>query len=582
MKNPSAVATAAGAQTVNQNSLVHSEPNPSQLQELGQGPPSADQRAPGPTANESKRLGEDDPLGVAPAVTGRGAVDWGRAEDLANAITAHVGTPGSTLRAYQAAAIIRVRNAYCDGARRIMLQLPTGAGKTRIASTVIRGCWDIERPVLFTVPAIELVDQTLKKLHAEGVCDVGVIQADHWMTNRDRLVQVASVQTLMRRELPPADLVFIDEAHKWFDFYRHWMLAPEWADVPFVGLSATPWTRGLGAYYEQLITPVTMQQLIDAGYLSRFRVFAPVHPDLKGVRTVGGDYHEGDLGAAMDKQPLVADIVETWFKHGAGRPTLCFAVNRAHAQHIADRFADHGVRAGYIDCYTPPAERAKLRRGFASGEYRVVCNVGVLTVGIDWDVRCIILARPTKSEMLYVQMIGRGLRPADGKDHCLILDHSDTTLRLGFVTEIVQEDLDNGSTRARAKLDSIRLPKLCPQCACLRPPSTPECPYCGFVATPVSNITHADGELHELRSDKTQIIDPVAEAARRRRFYGELIWIAREQGYKPGWPWHKFHEKFGDYPKGMLSEALPPTDQTRRWVKSRQIAFAKARWRRSA
>ena len=238
--------------------------------------------------------------------------DWARAEDLFEAFTARVGIPGCTLWPHQASAIIRVRDAYADGARRILLQLPTGGGKTRIASTITRPVRDIGRPVLFVVPAIELIDQTLTKFFAEGIHDVGVIQADHMMTNRDRPVQIASVQTLMRRELPPADLVFIDEAHRWFDFYRHWMLEPSWADVPFIGLSATPWTKGLGCYYDKLIIATTTEKLIDAGILSNFKVFAPAHPDLKGVRTVAGDYQQDDLGTAMDKQPLVADIVETW------------------------------------------------------------------------------------------------------------------------------------------------------------------------------------------------------------------------------------------------------------------------------
>jgi superfamily II DNA or RNA helicase len=505
------------------------------------------------------------------------ATDWARAEDLFEAFTARLGVPGCTLWPHQAGAILRLRAAFADGARRIMLQAATGAGKTRIASTIIRGVCDIGRPVLFVVPAIELVDQTLAKFFAEGIRDVGVMQADHRMTARDRPVQIASVQTLIRRELPPADLVFIDEAHRWFDYYRHWMLHLDWRDVPFIGLSATPWTKGLGGYYEKLIIAATTQKLIDAGHLSGFKVFAPAHPDLKGVRTVAGDYHEGDLGTAMDKQPLVADIIETWLKHGVGRPTLCFAVNRAHAQHIADRFEENGVRAGYVDCFTPANERADIRNKFASGEYQVVCNVGVLTLGVDWDVRCIILARPTKSEMLYVQIIGRGLRTAEGKDHCLILDHSDTTLRLGFVTEIHHDELDDGKTRKSTKRDGIKLPKECPQCAFLRPPATPECPNCGFIAAPFNKIVHAEGDLHELRRDKTQIIDRATTVDRQRQFYAELTYIARDRGYKRGWVAHKFKEKFDHWPNGLEHlTPVPPSDATLRWVKSRNIAYAKA------
>jgi DNA repair protein RadD len=509
--------------------------------------------------------------------------DWDRAEQLYGAFTAHVGIPGCTLWPHQASAIIQVRDAYADGARRIMLQLPTGGGKTRIASTITRSVFDIGRPVLFVVPAIELVDQTLTKFFAEGIHDVGVIQADHMMTNRDRQVQIASVQTLERRGLsavPSVDLVFLDEAHRLFKFYPRWMLEPTWRDVPFIGLSATPWTKGLGAYYDKLIIATTTEKLINAGKLSDFKVFAPTHPDLQGVRIVGGDYHEGDLGEAMDRPPLVADICETWLKRGVGRPTLCFAVNRAHAQHVAERFEEHGVRAGYVDCYTPPNERAEVRRKFATGEYQIVCNVGVLTIGVDWDVRCIILARPTKSEILYTQIIGRGLRTADGKDHCLILDHSDTTLRLGFVTEIHHDELHDGKTRDYHNPDAIKLPKECPQCAYLRPPSTPKCPNCGFVATPVNKVRHAEGELLELTRDKTPIIDPASIAERQRRFYAELAYVARGRGYKSGWVAHKFREKFGHWPNGLEHlTPVPPSDATSRWVKSRNIAWAKSKQR---
>ena len=318
----------------------------------------------------------------------------------------------SGLRPYQINAIARVDDAIDRGMRRIMLQLATGAGKTLIASAMVR---DRNKPTIFCVPAIELIDQTVEKFHREGIHDIGVMQAAHMRTNSSQPIQIAGIQTLMRREIPRADLVFIDEAHRLFSFYGRWFTDPAWKDVPFIGLSATPWTKGLGRLYEELIIAATTQDLIDLGFLSKFRVFAPAHPDLKGVRTVAGDYHEGDLGDAMDKAPLVADIVDTWLKHGRGRPTLCFAVNRVHAQHIRDRFVEAGVRAGYVDCFSTSVERIEVRNEFASGELEVVCNVGVFTMGVDWDVRCIILARPTKSEMLFVQIIGRGLRPAPDK-----------------------------------------------------------------------------------------------------------------------------------------------------------------------
>jgi superfamily II DNA or RNA helicase len=480
---------------------------------------------------------------------------------------------GVGLRPYQGDAIARVLDALARSARRIMLQAATGAGKTRIASAITAAFRAQSRRVLFVVPAIELVDQTLEKFYREGICDIGVMQASHWMTDSSRPTQIASVQTLMRRNIPPADLVFIDEAHRWFGFYRKWMLDPAWADVPFIGLSATPWARGLGSYYSDLIVAATTQELINTGYLSNFKVFAPGHPDLKGVHIVAGDYQIDELGQAMNRHPLVADIVQTWLKHGTGRPTLCFAVNRLHAEHIQQQFQAAGIRAGYIDCDTATHERKEVRRKFAKGEFQVVCNVGVLTMGVDWDVRCIILARPTKSEILFVQVIGRGLRPAEGKDHCLILDHSDTHLRLGFVTDIHHDRLDDGRTRECRKRDGIRLPKECPRCSCLRPASTNICPHCGFVAKLVNRIRLVEGELYELRANKTRVFD-------REKIYAELKFVALERGYKLGWAWHKYHEYTGEFPRGFDDvRPQPPSPEMKRWLLSRQIAWAKSRSR---
>jgi DNA repair protein RadD len=182
---------------------------------------------------------------------------------------------------------------------------------------------------------------------------LSVMQASHKLTNSLRSIQIASVQTLRRRLLPNAEIVILDEVHIWNDFYRTWMLDPLWRDIPFIGLSATPWRKGLGAYFEEMIVVASIQDLIDEGFLSKFKVFAPSHPDLKGVSTSMGDYHEGELAIAMDKKPLVADIVATWLKLSPGRPTLVFAVNRAHAKHIQEKFLQHGVSAGYVDCETP-------------------------------------------------------------------------------------------------------------------------------------------------------------------------------------------------------------------------------------
>lgn len=481
-----------------------------------------------------------------------------------------------SLRPDQSAAIGRLRQSLAAGHRRPLLQAPTGYGKTMVASAIVESALAKQKRIIFVVPALSLIDQTIGAFQSEGITEIGVIQGLHEMTNWDQPVQVCSVQTLMRRTAPPADVVLIDEAHRWFDFYGKWMFDEAWTKIPFVGLSATPWTRGLGRYYDDLIIAATTQQMIDQGHLSDFKVYAPAHPDLKGVRTVAGDYHEGDLANAVNTPMLVADTVDTWLQRAEGRPTFVFAVDRVHAKHLQKKFQEHGVSTDYVDAYTDRLEREAVRSRFHRGETKVVCNVGCLTTGVDWDVRCIVLARPTKSEMLFVQMIGRGLRTAPGKDFCLVLDHSDTHLRLGFVTDIHHGKLHQGRERVVAER-GMALPKECPQCAFLKPPKVAKCPQCGFVATVINEIENEAGELEELKRAKSKA-KPKATMAEKEIFYRGLLFIAQERQYKSGWAANQYKEKFKVWPNDFRSAiAMEPTQEVRNWVKSRMIAYAKAK-----
>ena len=498
------------------------------------------------------------------------------------------------LRDDQSNTLQALRDTIAGGHRRIVLQCPTGYGKTVLAAAAVESARAKGKKVLFTVPAISLIDQTVEMFYSQGIDDIGVIQATHEMTDWSKPVQIASVQTLQNRErLPDADVAFVDECHRWHKFYEKWFCDPAWQNVPIIGMSATPWTKGLGTYFcgpanvtiEErtpcFIRASTTQQLIDAGLLAPFKVFAPSHPDLSGVRTVAGDYHEGELSAKMQEGALVADAVDTWLKLGEDRPTLCYGVDRLHAQHLQAKFEAAGVPCAYQDAHTNDMERKKIKADFHAGRVKVVCNVGTLTVGIDWDVRCISMCRPTKSDMLFVQIVGRGLRTAAGKDDCLILDHSDNHLRLGFVTEIDTSyvGLHVGKTPVTAnRTDSIRLPKECPQCAYLKPPHMAKCPACGFVAQAVYNGKPDAGELRELKPKPKQ---PDLNTFDKQIFYSELLAYSQSKGYSGGWASHKFRERTGVWPnhyKG-IAPASSVSAPTLNWIKSRMIAYARGKQR---
>ena len=254
-----------------------------------------------------------------------------------------------------------------------------------------------------------------------------------------------------------------------------------------LGLTATPCRgdgRGLGGIFKTMIECPQVPDLVEQGYLVRARVYAPVDPDLRGVRTQAGDYVESQLAERMDRDKLVGDIITHWFKYGEGRKTVAFACSVGHSVHIRHEFVRAGVRAEHVDGTTPIDERAAILARLATGEIEVVTNCMVLTEGFDLpDIGCIILARPTKKMGLYRQMIGRGLRPADGKTDVVILDHSGAVFRHGLPEDRVEWTLDPGR-RATApehtKRLSARKSKLleCSQCSTLRVGGKP-CPEWG-------------------------------------------------------------------------------------------------------
>lgn len=494
------------------------------------------------------------------------------------------------LRPLQQKALDGLKESLRAGHRRPIIQAATGFGKTVIAAHIVRGAMDKRKTVAFCVPMITLVDQTFERFAENGIPrgEMGVQQGNHPWHRPNAPVQICSIQTIGARGAPPVDFAVVDEVHLRFKTIEDWIKAEP--GKIFVGLSATPWSRGLKEFWDDLIIPTSISELISIGDLSPFRVFAPSHPDLKGIKTVAGDYHEGQLSERMSKASIVADVVETWLAKAERRPTLVFAVDRAHAKLLHDQFERANVASAYVDANTPREERQELGRQLNSGDLEVICSVGTMTHGVDLDVRCVVLARPTKSEILFVQMMGRGLRTAEGKDSCLILDHSDTTLRLGMVTDIHHNELFGGKNDRLETLEKRpSLPHECKQCSFLIPAHVAECPNCGFKSKKLANVHTKEGELVELAAVLTKKAQKKTNREmdwpEKAQFYGELNNYAHEHGYKPGWAAAKYRDRCGVWPNDSRVSDAPVrlcSAATRSWIKASFIRWAKGKAKATA
>jgi superfamily II DNA or RNA helicase len=486
------------------------------------------------------------------------------------------------LRPYQANAVQNCRLALAGGKVRIMLCSPTGSGKTEIGMALVKGTRLKGRRVAFLCNRVHLVEQTSRRF-AKSKIPHGIIQGEN-TRNVYEPVLVASIQTIARRGLPDVDLLIIDEAHTVAGSkdYRAVMAA---AKCPVIGLSATPYARGLGKHYDELGGPLfermviaaTIPELIADGFLVDCDVYAPSEPDMAGIKQSRNgfgelDYSDADVARAVDKPELVGDIVTHWLRLAKGTPTVCFASNIAHSKHIVEQFQAVGVPAEHLDCYTDEAERQAILRRIETGETLVISNVGILAEGWDFPAcRTLILARPTRSLIRYIQMAGRVLRPHASKVRALILDHSGTVTRLGFPTDEFPLELDDGTPRQQAgqqqKERAEQLPKACSSCSYMKPAGLHKCPVCDFAPERRSDVDVQEGEL--------VLVKKKADKMSKQAFYSQLLGVAESKGYRSGWVAHKYREYFGVWPRGLTDEAAEPTAEVHCFLKHLQIRDAK-------
>ena len=474
-----------------------------------------------------------------------------------------------------------------------MVYSPTGSGKTGLSAFITDGFVSRGMRVLMTCPYTVLVTQTAKRFIQYGLPEdeISYVWRDHPNYDPERKIQIASADTLIRRDFPEnIDLLIVDEAHlrrkKMLEVIKY--LAAE-TQVKVIGSSGTPFAPFLGKYYQRLIKPTTIKELMDTGVLCGYEFFAPTKPDLSGVKVTrsdefGSDYKEDEVAEIMCGADLVGDIVSNWLSHGEDRPTVAFCVNVNHANYVTLQFNKAGVNAEVMTAQTPHDERQMMIHRFEQGATKIIVSVGTLIAGFDSDVRCIIYARPTKSEIRWLQIIGRGLRTAKGKDKCLVFDHSGSVHRLGYPDSIEYDTLpskNDGMKTAVSERENEKrekLPKECSQCHYMKPAGVYQCPKCGHKPLAGEDVdTDASRGLKQISGKKKVVTKQQKQSWWSQIKFYQCQRAAQGKPVSDGWCAHTFKDKFGTWPNGLQDYPMEITPEVNNYIKWKQIAFAKGR-----
>jgi len=406
------------------------------------------------------------------------------------------------LRDYQATAFEAARQHIREGKRRILIVAPTGSGKTVLASAVMELTRDKGNRANFVVDRLSLIDQTSRTFMRYGL-EHGVVQGSHPLYRPSQPIQICSVQTVARRGWPESNVDVFDEAHVLHQSHKARL---KQGGTICLGLTATPFTKGLGKYFDAVINVTTTRALIEQGWLSKYRIFSCAEPDMTGVTVKStGEWDEKE--ASSKALQVVGDVVAEYLKHGHPRKFICSAVDTAHVDELARQFLAAGVNVATYTYKDSEDDRAEVTEEFRKPDsaIRGLITVTAASRGFDIpDVSCVIMARPLRKSLAeHIQLFGRGLRIADGKEDCLVLDHSGNAARFFEQTEtffdVGLDELDDGKPKKeKKKPEKTEVePVKCPQCRALHKPM-PYCPSCGFEYPKRVTVQHVPGTLKEL------------------------------------------------------------------------------------
>lgn len=447
------------------------------------------------------------------------------------------------LRPYQIDMENRCRQAFGSGYKSPLVVMPTGSGKTVLFSSMADSAARRNRRIMILVHRIELVDQIVESLKLFEQ-NPNIIASDYPRSDRiGSSITVASIQTLIRRltDYVPPDLLIIDEAHHSpSETYKR--IFDHYATSKKLGVTATPIRldgRGLGNIFDHMIVGPSVSSLMAGGYLCRARTFSPPTVDTSGLHIRGGDFVTAEAEALIDKPSITGDAIDHHQRQGNGAPALAFCTSVRHAHHVAEDFRTRGIQAAALDGGTAKDIRRMVVKDFREGKLRVLVSCDLFSEGFDVPgVHVGLLLRPTASEALHRQQIGRTLRPAPGKDAAIILDHVNNTRKFGLPDEAKEWTLSADKVHKKKNENQEGPVKVCTSCFAASSARATKCSNCGEpFPRQERQIDKKKGELVEITPEQMRQRRERQEQGRNRTLQ-ELEDFARRKGYSPQWATH--------------------------------------------
>lgn len=466
-----------------------------------------------------------------------------------------------SLRDYQEEAVQRLRKSVMQHKRSILVAT-TGAGKTRMALRISQGAAHNGKRIWFIVHRRELCKQTSRAFW-DAKLEHGLIMSGK--TRSKQPVQIGTVQTAanrMKTTQEKPDIIIFDEAHRSVSS-SYMKLIEVCPDAIVIGLTATPQRtdgRGLGEIYRDMVEVKPMRWLIDKGYLSEYKLIAPpVLADFSQVKTKMGDYDQAEMEKVMDRPTITGDAIRVYRQFVDGKRCMVFCVTIAHSEHVCAQYNAAGIKAEHIDGTHSDSEREAALGRFRAGETLVLCTVQLAIEGLDIpSVEAVQLLRPTKSIIVYLQIIGRGLRPEKGKDYCYILDQVSNWQRLGLPDDDREWSLDakEKGKRKKAEEDELAVSQ-CKSCYAVFRTGPSACPSCGEPVTPGKSreIEQVDGEVVEI--DLEQVRRDRKKEQGAARTLEDLVKLGIRRGLAKPAPWAAitFASRIGQKPSPQLFHA---------------------------